>query len=402
MSNPTSSLRTAQRLDGVSEYYFSRKLREIASLQKSGVEVINLGIGNPDLLPPPAVAAAVLGDMTQPGSQGYQSYRGLARWRRALREWYASTYKVELSDENILPLAGSKEGIVHLSLAMLDPGSAVLYPNPGYPAYAAAARLAQADALPYPLPQSDTSPAEWIEHLSRIVEGRDARLLFVNSPHMPTGQVLERNFLTALVAFAKTRGIILVSDNAYSYYHPNGPQSMLSLPGAMDVCVELNSLSKSHHMPGWRLGVLAGSSDVLSAALQVKSNLDSGQWRPLQSAAAVALRAPKAWHAEQRAVIKDRRLFATSIFRSLGCTVPANQHGLFVWAAIPSEAGGSENFADRLLDRARVFIPPGTVFGDGGEGFVRLSLCSPKPVLEKASDQLVDAGLTHEPKLNHQ
>lgn len=374
----------AARLGGVTEYYFSRKLREIAERRAKQEDIINLGIGNPDLPPPPAVLAALNADLTQPMSHGYQSYRGTSELRESLKDWYKSTYQVTLDDQEVLPLAGSKEGIVHLALAYLQTGTAILFPNPGYPAYAAASKLAQATALPYPMPAADQSPASWIARISEVVEDHNVKLLFVNSPHMPTGQVLSTSYLMALLAFAKTHNMLIVSDNAYGYYHPDGPKSLLQLPGAKDQVVELNSLSKSHHMAGWRLGVLAGRADVIDAALQVKSNLDSGQFRPVQRGASAALATPYSWHIGQRKEVRERRATGEQILSSIGCTVPAGQHGLFVWAHAPSHVDKSEVFCDELLDATGVFIPPGTVFGDAGEGFVRLSLCSPKPILTEA------------------
>lgn len=379
-------LDTADRLGAVREYYFSRKLREIGERRRAGDTIVNLGIGSPDLPPPPAAAEALRGDLTGVGAHGYQGYGGIPAWRSSLRGWYADAYGVQLADDEVLPLAGSKEGIAHLSLALLQPGRTVLHPDPGYPAYPAAARLAQADSLGYPLPYPGQSPAAWIDTLRQLAGDADVRLAFVNSPHMPTGQVLGDDYLAALAAFAKTRGAVLVSDNAYGYYHPAGPRSVLDVPGAREVAVELNSLSKSHHMPGWRLGVLAGRADVLHAALQVKSNLDSGQFRPVQAGAAAALATPWPWHATQLAEIAQRRSIGERLLESLGCEVPVGQHGLFIWAALPTGpfAHDSEGFCDAVLDATGVFFPPGTVFGPGGEGYVRLSLCSPREVLTEA------------------
>ncbi|MFK8057025.1 MAG: pyridoxal phosphate-dependent aminotransferase [Saprospiraceae bacterium] len=383
MISVTSDFQKAARLGGVTEYYFSRKLREIGTRRANGEDIINLGIGNPDL-PPPSVLQALGEDLQEPMSHGYQSYRGTVELRDSLQQWYKSTYSVELSDQEILPLAGSKEGIVHLALAYLQTGTTILFPNPGYPAYAAASKLAQAQALPYPMPESDESAASWIKNLEQVIAGHDVKLLFVNSPHMPTGQVLSTAHLLALIAFAKTHKILIVSDNAYGYYHPDGPQSLLQLEGAKEQVVELNSLSKSHHMAGWRLGVLAGRADVINAALQVKSNLDSGQFRPVQRGATAALATPYAWHTTQRKELLERRTMGEQLLASIGCTVPSGQHGLFVWANIPAHLAESEGFCDSLLDATGVFIPPGTVFGDAGEKFLRLSLCSPKPVLAEA------------------
>ena len=386
----TATIATAQRLGDVEEYYFSRKLKEIARRREAGEDILNLGIGNPDLPPPPAAVSALTQNLSQPGAHGYQSYRGIPTWREGIRDWYARVYSVALDDSEILPLAGSKEGITHLCLATLNPGDAVLYPNPGYPAYAAAAQLAEATALPYPMPAPEEAGTSWVDRIADVCTDAQVKLLFVNTPHMPTGQVLQRGQLESLLAFAKTRGITVVSDNAYGYYHPDGPQSLLALPGAREVAVELNSLSKSHHMPGWRLGCLVGRADVVEAALRVKSNLDSGQFRPLQAAAAAAVATEMSWHAEQLTVNASRRKLGTQLLKKLGCDVPADQHGLFVWGRIRSAGdapavGTSERFCDELLDRTGLFCPPGTVFGGAGEGYVRLSLCSPASTLHEAA-----------------
>ena len=374
----------ARRLRGVEEYYFSRKLAEVARRRADGEEIVNLGIGNPDLPPPPGVIDALSSAARQPSANGYQSYRGVPEWRAALRRWYADVYDVPLEDDQVLPLAGTKEGIVHLAMAFVDEGSALLHPDPGYPAYAAAAKLAGGVGVGYPMPQPGESAAAWVSRIEAAAEGHSPTLLFLNTPHMPTGQVLTRPQLEALVAFAKTRNIILVGDNAYNYYGPGGPASLLKIPGALDCAVELNSLSKSHHMPGWRLGVLAGRAEVVAAALQVKSNLDSGQYLPIQRGATEALATPWSWHAERNAMLAERRRVGEHLLEAVGCVVPADQAGLFVWGALPADAKTAEAFADELLDRTGLFLPPGTVFGPGGEGHIRLSLCAPVEVLQAA------------------
>lgn len=383
---------TAKRLHGVEEYYFSRKLTEIATRRAAGEEILNLGIGNPDLPPPPGVIEALDAAAKLPGANGYQSYRGIAEWRAALKDWYRDIYGVALEEAGLLPLAGSKEGIVHLALAYVEPGRALMHPDPGYPAYAAAAKLAGGSALAYPLPYSDAEAGEtWVARIADQIGDEPVALLFVNSPHMPTGQSLTDDQGAALVAFAKSRDIILVSDNAYNYYADIGPRSLLSFAGAMDCAVELNTLSKSHHMPGWRLGVLAGRPDVVQAALQVKSNLDSGQYLPLQVGAAEALATPDEWHAERNATLVRRRTVGEALLRSLGCEPVAGQSGIFVWAQLPEGTNSAEAFADEVLDRTGVFLPPGTVFGPGGEGFIRLSLCASEEVLRAAIDRIAIA-----------
>lgn len=393
----------AHRLRGVQEYYFSRKLAEVARRRAGGETIVNLGIGNPDLPPPPGVIAAMAEAAGAPNANGYQSYRGIASWREAIREWYAEVYGVHLAGEEILPLAGSKEGIVHLSMAFVEAGRALLHPDPGYPAYAAGAKLAGGTAVAYPLPHSPREPGpQWVARISAVARGYRPTLLFVNSPQMPTGQVLSRGQAEALVAFAKTEGIVLVGDNAYNYYAPAGPSSLLQVPGAMECAVELNSLSKSHHMPGWRLGVLLGRAEIVRAALQVKSNLDSGQYLPIQRGATEALATPWSWHAERNGELLRRRRVGEELVRSLGCQVPEGQAGLFVWARLPNDyaeglaegVSAAESFADALLDRTGLFLPPGTVFGPGGEGHIRLSLCAPEEVLRSALERVnAHAGL---------
>ena len=397
MTQKTSKYRVAERLQGVKEYYFSRKLAEVAQRRLQGQDILNLGIGNPDLPPPPGVISALREDLQQPGAHGYQSYRGTAQLRAAYQAWYRDVYQVQLTDDEVLPLAGTKEGIAHLCLAYLQTGDVVLAPDPGYPAYSSAAKLAGARSLAYALPSPGDSEGQWLKNLTDLPGFEAARLMFVNTPHMPTGQCLSRGQLEQLTAFAKTHGLLLISDNAYNYYAPGGPQSMLTIPGARSVCVELNSLSKSHHLAGWRQGVLVGQPEVLQRALQVKSNLDSGQFRPLQRGASAALSTPPNWHNQRNELIAERREFATQLLVAMGLRVAPGQAGLFVWAE-GTEVEASD-YTDGLLDKAKVFLAPGTVFGPRGAGCVRLSLCSPLTTLQLAAERLEQAGfITQKPQ----
>ncbi len=398
---PTSSApQRASRLGEVKPYYFVRKLKEIAQRRSAGEDIINLGIGNPDLAPPPGVHEALQRDMMRPQSHGYQPYGGTSAWREALGKWYAQIYDVSLSDEEIMPLAGSKEGIAHLAMAYLDKGQVMLVPSPGYPAYEAAARLAGAVAQGYRLPSAEETTQDWLIYMENLLETHDVRLLLVNSPHMPTGQLLSVTHMDGLIDIVRRHNsalsglgqpgarTLIVSDNAYSYYHPAGPQSMLARPYAREVCVELNSLSKSHHMPGWRLGVLVGSAEVLRAAMQVKSNLDSGQYRPVMAGGVAALCVDDGWLRTRNEKISRRRAACTALLKRLGCKVDADQYGLFVWARLPQDSPSSEEWCDILLDETGVFVTPGTVFGKSGEGYVRASLCIDEDMLALALQRI--------------
>ena len=373
----------ARRLAPIQEYYFSQKLREIEALSQAGPRVINLGIGSPDLPPHPSVIEALTSAARLPASHAYQSYQGVPALRRAMADWYERSYGVTLDPESeVLPLLGSKEGIVHLCMTFLEAGDEALIPDPGYPAYRAAVLLSGATPVAYDL----TAARGWLPDL-RALARRDlsrVKLMWLNYPHMPTGARADAAALAELVAFARQHDILLVHDNPYSFVLNDEPLSLLAVPGARAVALELNSLSKSHNLAGWRVGLLAGRADLLRQVLRFKSNMDSGMFLPVQLAAAAALRLGPEWYAELNARYRARREQVFELLTSLGCSFDRTQAGLFVWARVP--AGFPDGFAlsEEVLRAARVFITPGGIFGPNGTGFVRVSLCQPEAVLTEA------------------
>jgi LL-diaminopimelate aminotransferase len=377
-------MHVASRLQHIQEYYFSRKLREIDDLNKAGAQVINLGIGSPDMPPHPKVTAALTRAAALPHTHAYQSYKGVPALRQAMADWYQRQYGVALNpDTELLPLLGSKEGIIHISMTLLEAGDEVLLPNPGYPAYRAAAHLSGATPLDYDL----TAETNWLPDLEALAR-RDlsrVKLMWVNYPHMPTGTPPPAGFFERLVAFAAAHDILLVHDNPYSFIlNQTRPQSLLAVPGAREVALELNSLSKSHNMAGWRVGLLAGRADVLQDVLRFKSNLDSGMFLPVQLAAVEALNLDESWYQELNAQYRARREVVFELLRLLGCSFTPNQVGLFVWAQVPPNYADAYALSDAVLQQARVFLTPGGIFGSNGNGFIRISLCQPVEVLHEA------------------
>lgn len=374
---------TSNRLIQVEEYFFSRKLSEIEQLKQQGIEVINLGIGNPDLPPPPEMFASLAAANNLEHSNGYQSYKGIPELRKSFSNWYKRFFNVDLNPTTeVLPLLGSKEGIMHLSMAFLNPGDEVLVPNPGYPTYANAALLAGATPIPYFLEEAtgyhpDFALLESID-LSRV------KMMWVNYPHMPTGAKATPAFMAQLVEFGRRHNILICADNPYSFILNENPASILSIPGAKEVAVELNSLSKSHNMAGWRVGMLAGQESIVKAVLQFKSNMDSGMSLPIQLAAAAALNVEDDWYSMLNKHYSVRQKLAISMAEMLGCRADANQAGMFVWAKIPDWIFSTETFCDEILKQTRVFLTPGTVFGSAGEGYLRISLCASEKTLADA------------------
>jgi len=377
-------MQVASRLQHIQEYYFSQKLREIDGMNRAGAQVINLGIGSPDMPPHPRVIAALTAVANQPNTHAYQGYKGVPALRQAMADWYQRQYAVALNpDTEILPLLGSKEGIIHISMTLLEAGDEVMIPNPGYPAYRAAAHLSGATPIDYDL----TAETNWLPDLEALAR-RDlsrVKLMWVNYPHMPTGTPPPAGFFERLVAFAATHDILLVHDNPYSFIlNQTKPQSLLAVPGAREVALELNSLSKSHNMAGWRVGLLAGRADVLQDVLRFKSNLDSGMFLPVQLAAVEALNLEESWYAELNAHYRARRELVVELLRLLNCTFPSDQVGLFVWAKVPPQYPDAYALSDEVLRQARVFLTPGGIFGSNGNGYIRLSLCQPVEVLHQA------------------
>lgn len=387
------SIKPSDRVGQIKEYYFSRKLREVAALNAAGRDIISLGIGGPDRMPHASVIETLAADAAQPDAHSYQSYTGLPELRRAYADWYRRVYGVTLDPEGgILPLIGSKEGILHISLAFVNPGDAVLVPDPGYPTYTSVSRIVGANIIPYTLdPANGWYPDfEALEQLPLD----NVRILWVNYPHMPTGTPATPELFDRFIDFGRRHNILIVNDNPYSLILNDHPLSILSRPGAMDVALELNSLSKSHNMAGWRMGVLCGNPELVGYVLKIKSNIDSGQFRPMMRAAATALSLGDDWNRTLNDVYASRRRVAERIMTALGCTFDPHQTGLFLWGRIPDSCPGSEALADQVLDRARVFITPGFIFGPAGERYIRISLCATEQMLERALER-VAAAFTH-------
>ena len=372
----------AKRLHTVEEYYFSKKLKAVRALISKGAPVINLGIGSPDLPPHPSVVEALKTSLLDPRAHKYQSYQGLPELRDAISNFYKNNYDVSLNPENeILPLMGSKEGIMHISMAYLNQGDAVLIPNPGYPTYSAVTKLLGAVAVYYDLNKAK----DWQPDIAKL-QSKDlskVKLMWVNYPHMPTGTAGDKARLQSLIKFATKHNILLVNDNPYSFILNNQPQSILNFKGAKACCLELNSLSKSFNMAGWRVGMLCGATHHIQNVLKVKSNMDSGMFYGIQKGAIAALNVSKQWFDNLNAVYEKRRLLVWKLASQLGCTYDKNSSGMFVWAKLPNSYN-SEQFIDDLLDQKHIFIAPGTIFGSNGAGFVRFSLCADENAIQEA------------------
>ncbi|WP_367389310.1 pyridoxal phosphate-dependent aminotransferase [Lewinella sp. LCG006] len=377
----------AQRLGQVEEYYFSRKLREIAEMRAAGHQVINLGIGSPDLPPHPTVISRLQEAGGNTDNHGYQSYQGLPELRAAFAQWYGQHFSVELNAATeVLPLIGSKEGIMHISMAFLNPGDEVLVPNPGYPTYRSATELAGGVVRSYEL----SAEGGWFPDLEALAAGglERVKIMWVNYPHMPTGTSAQMHHFEALIAFAKAHDILLVNDNPYAFILNESPASLLAIPGAKEVALELNSLSKAHNMAGWRVGVLVGAEEYLQIVLRFKSNMDSGMFKPVQLAAIAALELPASWYAAQNEIYGQRKEKAVALLEMLGCEIAGEQVGMFVWARVPEHYADGYELTDAILAEKHIFLTPGGIFGSAGEQYVRISLCSPVAVLEEAMERL--------------
>lgn len=367
-------MRPANRLNSVQEYYFSRKLREVRGRISKGHDIINMGIGSPDLPPPPATLAALSESLSHPNAHKYQSYQGTPALRQTIAAYYQDAFGVALNPDNeVLPLMGSKEGIMHISMAFLNEGDGVLIPNPGYPTYASVTELVGAKAVPYTL-SADTY---WLPNLEELAaqDLSGVKLMWVNYPHMPTGAKADAAFLSELVAFAKTHDLLIINDNPYANILNDAPMSLLQVPGARDVALELQSLSKAYNMAGWRVGMVCGSAAHIQDILKVKSNMDSGMFFGLQQGAIAALTQGTDWFSELNATYRRRRELIWELAASLGTTFERDTAGMFVWAKLPEDALRSEAYIDALLEQHHIFIAPGTIFGTAGEGYVRFSLC---------------------------
>ena len=372
----------ADRLNTVEEYYFSTKLKEVNSLIKKGKPIINLGIGSPDLTPPQDALEALKVSLTHQSANNYQNYNGLEDLRVSISKFYNKHYNVDLDfNSEILPLMGSKEGIMHISLAFLNVGDSVLIPNPGYPTYASVTNLVQAKAICYDLVPENN----WLPNFEELEKNdlKNVKLMWVNYPHMPTGATCDVDFFEQLISFAKKHQILLVNDNPYSFILNNKPISIFNVEGSKDYCLELNSLSKTFNMSGWRVGMVSGNKENISNILKVKSNMDSGMYYPIQRAAIAVLNSTNSWFDKMNEIYNERRVLVKKLADSLNCKYENKSSGMFVWAKINSNKKSKE-FTDDLLYKHNIFIAPGDIFGSNGEGYVRFSLCATKELITKA------------------
>lgn len=376
-------IQTANRIANVEEYYFSRKLAEVRSLDSPELRVINLGIGSPDQAPSPASVDALISSAKNPANHGYQSYKGIPQFRKAIADFYKNIYSTELDPETmILPLMGSKEGIMHIAMAFVNEGDEVLIPDPGYPTYSSVANLVGGKIRAYAMKEE----LNWgidIEALKKSDLSK-VKIMWINFPHMPTGRVATREELKELVDLARKHQFLIVNDNPYSLILNDHPLSILSIEGADEVALELNSLSKSHNMAGWRLGWVAGKKEYIDAVLKVKSNMDSGMFLGLQHAATESLKNGSEWFTSLNNLYRERKKSAKQILDVLGCSYASEQSGLFVWAKAPDHIPDVEKWIDEILYGTKVFITPGFIFGEAGRRYIRISLCCTVEMLNEA------------------
>lgn len=381
-------IRPAERLAGVNEYYFSRKGKEVARLNAEGKDIISLAIGSPDMPPSAQTVETLCEQARRADTHGYQPTTGIPELRQAMSDFYRRWYGVELDPATeIQPLIGSKEGILHVTLAFVNPGDRVLVPNPGYPTYTSLNRILGSEIVTY-----DLTPANGWQPDFEALERMDlsgVKIMWTNYPNMPTGANARRETYEKLVDFARRHHIVVVNDNPYSFILNRKPISLLQVPGARECCIEFNSMSKSHNMPGWRVGMLATNAEFVKWILKVKSNIDSGTFRPLQLAAAEAFRNGDAWHEQANvATYARRRALAEQIMTALGCSFDPEQVGMFLWGRIPDTYADVEELTERVLHEARVFITPGFIFGTNGKRYVRISLCAKEDKLSQALERI--------------
>ena len=386
-ASKTYAIQPADRLGSVSEYYFSRKLKEVAAMNAAGMQVISLGVGSPDMPPSEETVETLCTEAHNPDGHGYQPYVGIPELREAFSRFYKRWYGVELDAKSeIQPLIGSKEGILHVTLAFVNPGEQVLVPNPGYPTYTSLSRLLGAELVHYDLKEENG----WMPDFEQL-EGMDlsrVKLMWTNYPNMPTGANATPELYARLVEFARRKGIVIVNDNPYSFILNDHPLSILSVEGARECCIEFNSMSKSHNMPGWRIGMIAANPTFISWILKVKSNIDSGMYRAMQLAAVKALDAEANWYEGNNANYRARRATAEAIMDALGCTYDEHQVGMFLWGRIPDHYADVEELTERVLHEARVFIVPGFIFGSNGSRYIRISLCAKNERLNEALNRI--------------
>lgn len=394
MNTDNNRIRPAARVDEIKEYYFARRQREVARLNAEGHDIVSLGIGGPDRPPHPDVIETLCEYARRPDTHAYQISTGIPRLRENFARWYRRYYGVELNPATeILPLIGSKEGVMHVSLTFLNPGDGVLVPNPGYPTYTSASRIAGAEIYPYDLREENGWEPDF-DALEKLPLEK-IKVMWVNYPHMPTGTPANRRLFEKIIDFGRRHNILIVHDNPYSFILNNGEHlSILQVDGAKDVAIEFNSLSKSHNMSGWRVGMVAGSEEFIGWIRKIKSNVDSGQFRPVMEAAACGLLLDDDWYENVNREYRERRKIAEEIITELGCSFDPKQVGLFLWGRIPDSEKNGEAVADRLLYEYGIFIAPGFIFGSNGDRYIRISICATKENLQKALAR-IKAGPRH-------
>ena len=390
--NKVCKITPADRVGSIQEYYFSKKLKEVAEMNAQGKNVISLGIGSPDLPPSEETIETLCTHAHQANEHGYQPHVGIPELRQGFADWYRTWYGVELDPKSeIQPLIGSKEGILHISLAFLNPGDGVLIPNPGYPTYSSVSKLVGAKLISYDLLEDKGWQPDFDALEQMDLSG--VKMMWTNYPNMPTGGNATPALYERIVDFGRRHGILICNDNPYSFILNEHPLSILAVPGAKEICIELNSMSKAHNMPGWRMAMLASNAQFVQWVLKVNSNIESGQFKPMQYAAAKALQADKSWYDGMNKVYRSRRDLAGQIMQALGCTYDEQQVGMFLWGRIPDSAESAEAIANKVLYEARVFLTPGFIFGSRGERYIRISLCCKNEALQEALNRVKSLNL---------
>ena len=385
--NKVCKITPADRVGSIQEYYFSKKLKEVAEMNAQGKNVISLGIGSPDLPPSDETIETLCTHAHQANEHGYQPHIGIPELRQGFADWYKQWYGVELDPKSeIQPLIGSKEGILHISLAFLNPGDGVLIPNPGYPTYSSVSKLVGAKLIYYDLLEDKGWQPDFDALEQMDLSG--VKMMWTNYPNMPTGGNATPELYERIVDFGRRHDILICNDNPYSFILNEHPLSILAVPGAKETCIELNSMSKAHNMPGWRMAMLASNAQFVQWVLKVNSNIESGQFKPMQYAAAKALQADKSWYDGMNRVYRSRRDLAGQIMEALGCTYDEQQVGMFLWGRIPDSAESAEAIANKVLYEARVFLTPGFIFGSRGERYIRISLCCKNEALKEALERI--------------